>query len=132
MDALIVWGVIGVFAFLLYRKHKKKKQAEKQTAENDGKVQTFELPKGVFSPTALLGNGTLTQYPKGSNVSVYVFNTYNCRNENDCFHLASEIETKLGRELLNAESHGLTPSFQYMTVGALLMVLCVTPCDVCE
>lgn len=132
VDEIIVWGVIGVFVFLLYRKHKKKKQAEKQTTETDGKVQTFELPTGVSSLTALTGNSTLTQYPKGSQVNVYLFNTYNCRDKDSCFHLASEIETKLSREIFNAESRGIIPSFQYMAVGALLVVLCVTPYEVLQ
>lgn len=118
LDLIITLGTFGTFAFLVWRKRKKKKESEE--------VQTSELSplptKADVTTLPLSGNGALTAYPKGAQVEVV---TFNFRDFQNMEHLASSIDAKLNRLLLESANADRVPMLQYITVGTTLVVVCV-------
>lgn len=122
MDYIITIAVLAAFAYILYRKHKKKKS---QTAPDAGTVQTSEL-----SPTHGTGTGTGTgpgsvapfPYPDGSQAEIYAFDF---RKYADTAALSTDIEAKLNRYLIDCQHMQRTAYVRYVPVGTTLLVECV-------
>lgn len=126
MDYMITIAVIACFAYILYRKHKKKKQS----APDAGKVQTSELSpdfrgSGTVANTCIpagSGQTSLTRYPDGSQAEIYVFDF---RKYQDTVSLSSDIEAKLNRYLIDCQHMERTAYVRYVPVGTTLLVECV-------
>lgn len=110
LDVIITLGTIGIFAYVVWRKRKKKK-AETESE----KIQTSE--------------STVLSLPFGcpnverDNVD---FATVNFRNSHSGFDLETEIETRVNRMIVNAENNDRIPFIQYVPVGTTLLIVCVS------
>lgn len=111
MDYIITLAVLGFFACLLYRKHRKKKNA---TPPDRGAVRTSELPS---VPDKALATPVL--YPAGSQVETYAFDL---RKYTDTLMLSSDMEMKINRYLIDCQLQERDAFVQYIPVGTTLIM----------
>lgn len=116
MDMIITLGVIGVFAFLLIKKHKQKKQTDNEPSEI---VQTSELSNLPL----FMGNTPFVQYPKGAQLTVRTFNTYKKHDKDFFVPFHVELESYISEEIADAERKGRAVSFQFIPVGTTLVLI---------